>query len=81
MCIRDRDGGAKAVPLGNVKEKMRLLYTAPPETSKRVTVEGKNAKGRSRLEYINQIVKDTGYTAMKSVVEEVWTTAANHSTK
>jgi hypothetical protein len=47
-------------------------------------VEGKNARGRLRLEYIDQILEDTGcptYTALKRLAEdrEGWRAAANQS--
>jgi hypothetical protein len=47
-------------------------------------VEGKNARGRPRLEYIDQILEDTGsptYTALKRLAEdhEGWRAAANQS--
>jgi hypothetical protein len=47
-------------------------------------VEGKNARGRPRLEYIDQILEDTGcptYKALKRLAEdrEGWRAAANQS--
>ena len=45
-------------------------------------VEGKNARGRPRLEYVTQVVKDLGchsYSEMKKLAEDrqAWRTAAN----
>jgi len=49
-------------------------------------VEGKNHRGRPRLEFIQQIIKDQGcnsYTEMKRKVHkrEEWRIAANQSTE